>query len=109
MGIYQTNPPEDVAYILEHCHARVLFCEDQEQVDKAVEIADQTPELAQVVVFEPRGTRGYGDERLTPWEDFLEPGLQAVRGQPDWLRKQLEQLDPTTPSMVVYGSVCEML
>ena len=37
VGIYQTNPTEDVAYILNHSGAKVVFCEDQEQVDKVVE------------------------------------------------------------------------
>lgn len=51
VGIYQTNPPADVAYILRDSGAVVLFCEDQEQVDKAVAIAGQTEAVRHVVVF----------------------------------------------------------
>src|SRR5690606_16041456 len=43
VGIYQTNPAADVAYILRDSGSLVLFCEDQEQVDKAVAIAPGTP------------------------------------------------------------------
>ena len=39
MGVYQTNPPSDVAYLLNHSRSVLHFAEDQEQVDKAVAIA----------------------------------------------------------------------
>ena len=71
-GIYQTNPPEDVAYILNHSQVKVLFCEDQEQVDKAIEIKEATPTVTHVVVFDPRGLRNTHDDRLLAWVDFLE-------------------------------------
>ena len=61
VGIYQTNPPADVAYVLRDSGSKVLFCEDQEQVDKAVEIRDQTPTVEHVVIFDPRGTRAIED------------------------------------------------
>ncbi len=64
VGVYQTNPPEDVAYIVSHSQSKVLFCEDQEQVDKAIEVRDDTPTVEHVVVFDPRGTRHYDDDRL---------------------------------------------
>ena len=77
-GIYQTNPPPDVAYVLTHSGAVVLFCEDQEQVDKAVEVAEETPSVRDLVVFDPRGTRGYEDPRLMSWADFLGAGRARV-------------------------------
>lgn len=83
VGIYQTNPPPDVAYILEHARCRVLFCEDQEQVDKALEIRGQTPTVEAVVVFDDRGTRAYDDDRLLSWETFIAEGrtLAAAEGE----------------------------
>ena len=104
VGIYQTNPPADVAYILNHCKARVLFCEDQEQVDKAVAVADETPSVEHVVVFDPRGTRGYSDSRLMHWSDFIERGHQLMRSEPAWYTQQLHLRDPKQATMVVYTS-----
>lgn len=102
VGVYQTNPPEDVAYILEHSGAKVLFCEDQEQVDKAIEIAEQTPTVTHVVVFEPRGTRDYDDERLQTWESFIGTGRELVDLEAHEAR--LRELDPDDPTMIVYTS-----
>ena len=104
VGIYQTNPAPDVAYVLSHSGAKVLFCEDQEQVDKAVEIADQTPTVEHVIVFDPRGTRGYEDARLSSWADFLAAGERAVATEPDWFQRRVEALDPEACAMIVYTS-----
>ena len=104
VGIYQTNPALDVAYVVSHCESSILFCEDQEQVDKAVEIRDQTPQLAHVVVFDPRGTRDCDDPRLVHWSDFIERGRHLRAEEPDWFLSELADRDPKEPSMVVYTS-----
>jgi len=101
VGIYQTNPPGDVAYILNDCRARVLFCDDQEQVDKAVACAGDTPTVERVVVFDPRGTRHIDDPRLRKWQAFVaEPG----EPEPGWYQAQLDARDPGAPAMIVYTS-----
>ncbi len=102
VGVYQTNPPDDVAYVLNDSAVKVLFCEDQEQVDKAVAIAADTPTVERVVVFDPRGTRDIDDARLMPWEDFLARGMELA--DETWHRDKLAALDPEEPSMVVYTS-----
>jgi long-chain acyl-CoA synthetase len=105
VGIYQTNPAADVAYILQDSSSVVLFCEDQEQVDKAVAIAPQTPSVRHVVVLEPRGTADTGDARLRRWADFLARGQELAANEPPgaW-QERLAALDPEAPAMVVYTS-----
>ena len=102
VGIYQTNPPTDVAWILNHCRAPVIFCEDQEQVDKVVFGDDDLPALRRVVVIDPRGTRAYDDPRLVSWADFL--ALGEAEADPRWAEAQLAARDPAEPTMVVYTS-----
>ncbi|MEN0064522.1 MAG: AMP-binding protein [Myxococcota bacterium] len=104
VGIYQTNPPADVAYILDHAKVKVLICEDQEQVDKAIEVAAETPSVTRVVCIDPRGTRGYDDPRLVTWHAFTETGRAARGADPDWWSAQVAARNPEAPSMVVYTS-----
>ncbi len=104
VGIYQTNPAPDVAYILNHSRCRVVFVEDQEQVDKLMDIGADASTVEHVVVFDPRGTHHYADDRLMTWDSFRSSGMQLLRESPDWLSTQLERLDPVAPSMVVYTS-----
>ncbi|MEX2530544.1 MAG: AMP-binding protein [Gemmatimonadota bacterium] len=103
-GIYQTNPAEDVAYILNHAQAVVAVCEDQEQVDKALEVRDETPTVRHVIVLDARGTRDYDDPRLMTWSDFMEAGAAARAEDPDWFEGELAARDPTEPGMLVYTS-----
>ena len=101
VGIYQTNTPADVAFILDDCRARVLLCEDQEQVDKAIACGVETPTVEQVIVFDPRGTRRLQDPRLRKWQDFV---AAAGDPEPGWYEAQLAARDPDAPAMVVYTS-----
>ncbi|MGB0588287.1 MAG: AMP-dependent synthetase/ligase [Myxococcota bacterium] len=105
VGIYQTNPAADVAYVVSHSESKVLFCEDQEQVDKAVEIAAETPSVTAVVVFEPRGTLDYDDPRLMSWDAFIAQGRASMATlEADWFESRVDALDPSEASMVVYTS-----
>jgi long-chain acyl-CoA synthetase len=45
VGLYPTNPAPEVGYLLSHSGAKVLVAEDQEQVDKALAVIDQCPDL----------------------------------------------------------------
>jgi long-chain acyl-CoA synthetase len=104
-GIYVTNPPADVAYVLNHCGARVVVCEDQEQVDKVLGSPEPLPKLERIVVMDPEGTRDYDDPRLVTWEAFLAPGLARADARDEaGLHRQLESLDPRRPAVIVYTS-----
>ncbi len=104
VGIYQTSPAPDVSYIVNHSESKVLFCEDQEQVDKLMEITGETPKLEHVVAIEPRGTRGYDEPRLMEWDDFFSKGEELLAAEPGWFEQRLGDLDPQAASMVVYTS-----
>jgi long-chain acyl-CoA synthetase len=75
VGLYPTNPASEVGYLLAHSGARVLVAEDQEQVDKALEVVDACPALEWVVYIEPRGIRArYDDPRLLFWDELFARG-----------------------------------
>lgn len=101
VGIYQTDSAPDIAYILNDCGARVIFCADQEQVDKVVACAPETPKVERVVVFDPRGTRRIDDARLVAWRTFVDG---AGAPEPGWYEGQLRARDPDDPAMIVYTS-----
>jgi long-chain acyl-CoA synthetase len=58
--IYHTNSPGECRYVLAHCGARAVFCEDDAQLAKLREVRDACPALEHVVVMAPR-ERAYGD------------------------------------------------
>ncbi len=104
VGIYQTNPPDDVEYVLNHSGSKLIFCEDQEQVDKCLRIGDAIPKVERIVMFDPRGTRHYEDERLAKWADCLSLGENLLENDSTWFKQKLEAMDPMVSSMVIYTS-----
>ena len=55
VGLYPTNPPAEVKYLLGHSESQILFAEDQEQVDKALEVLQDLPDLKKIIYFEDKG------------------------------------------------------
>jgi long-chain acyl-CoA synthetase len=53
--VYQTNSPDECRYVLEHAGATALFCEDDGQLAKLVQIRDALPDLRHVLRFEGEG------------------------------------------------------
>ncbi len=83
VGLYPTNPSAEVEYALTDCGSCVHLAEDQEQVDKVLELAaGSLPELRHIIYVEPRGVRSYDDPRLIGWDGFLELGRRAPGRQP---------------------------
>lgn len=104
-GIYTTNPAADVAYVLNHCRARVLIAEDQEQVDKVLASPEELPHLEKVVYLEAEGVSQYDDPRLVHWPDFVRDALQRLQAESlePW-HDTLAAIDPRQASVIIYTS-----
>lgn len=74
-GIYQTSLPHEIADILNYLEARFVFCDDQEQVDKLVEVRDRIPLVQRVIYEDPRGMREYrSDDWFISIDDLYRHG-----------------------------------
>jgi len=105
VGFYPTNPTAEVEYLLGDCGSVVHLAEDQEQVDRVLEI-DQAAvsNVHKVLYCEPRGVRQYDDERLLGWDEFLALGREhraAHRGAVEELMSEAKWDDGMT---LVYTS-----
>lgn len=60
-GIYPTDAASQVHYLCEDSGTTVLFVEDDEQLDKALEVRAQLPRLRKIVVFDMEGLRDVSD------------------------------------------------
>ena len=73
-GIYPTSSPAQVAYILQHSQARVLFVENQEQLEKALAVRASCPELLRIVVMDREGLRALRDDQVLFFDDLMARG-----------------------------------
>jgi len=74
-GIYQTTLPDEIAQLINYMDVTVVFCDDQEQVDKLVDVRDQIPQVRKVIYEDPRGMRDY---RSDDWYLFIDIDISGI-------------------------------
>ncbi len=72
--LYQDSVAEEMIYPLTQAEVRIAVAEDQEQVDKLLEIRGRCPDLAEIVYDEPRGLRHYDHSVLRDYSEAQELG-----------------------------------
>jgi len=82
LGIYRDALDEEVAYLLEYSGATAAFAEDEEQVDKLLNISDRVPKLRHIIYSDPRGMRKHQDPRLLPASTLVQTGEAAHAADP---------------------------
>ncbi len=84
-GIYPTDAPAQVEYILRDSGARVLFVENEEQLDKALQVRANCPALMRIVIFDMKGLRELNEEGCESFETFLARGAEYAAAHPgEW-------------------------
>jgi len=104
VGLYPTNPASEVEYLLSHSESKILFAEDQEQVDKALEVIDNLPTLEKIVYFEDRGLYNYDHPKLMTFNEFLEIGKSEYESFPEYVEQQQNNISDDDVAFLVYTS-----
>jgi long-chain acyl-CoA synthetase len=82
LGLYRDVLDEEAAYLLSYGDAKLVFAEDEEQVDKLLALADRAPNLKHIVYSDPRGMRKYDDPRLMEAEKLVTMGRDRASREP---------------------------
>ncbi|MDR7529910.1 MAG: AMP-binding protein [Armatimonadota bacterium] len=102
VAVYATNPPEQCAYILGHSEARVFFVEDEEQLDKALEVRGQLPHLERIVVTDPEGLAGFSDPQVLTLDELRALGRAAW--DPEGLERLARRASEDQVAILLYTS-----
>ena len=82
LGLYRDVLDEEAAYLLNYGEAKLVFAEDEEQVDKLLNLADRAPSLKHIVYSDPRGLRKYSDPRLMSADQLVAMGRDRAAREP---------------------------
>ncbi len=82
LGIYRDALDEEVGYLLNYGEAKLVFAEDEEQVDKLLTLGERAPHLKHIVYSDPRGMRKYDDPRLIAADRLAELGREREMQEP---------------------------
>jgi len=103
-GIYTTSAPNQVAYILQDSKSRIVFVEDEEQLDKVLAVRDVCHDLRHIVVYETEGLRGFSDPMVMNFADFLERGAAHAAAHPQFVADEVARTKPEEIAILIYTS-----
>jgi long-chain acyl-CoA synthetase len=103
-GIYTTDAPSQIEYILNDSGTRFFFVEDEEQLDKTLEVRCRCPDLKKIFVFDMEGLHNYRDDQVIPFAALLELGAAYEREHPNIWDRMVEIAKPDDLAILVYTS-----
>jgi long-chain acyl-CoA synthetase len=108
-GIYPTDAASQVEYLTQDSNSVILFVEDDEQLDKALEVRERLPALRKIVVWDMDGLRDLHDEQVISFAALRELGrtrlarLGAAEAGAEW-RARVSSRRPEELAILIYTS-----
>ena len=102
--VYQDSVAKEMAFVVDHAEARFALAEDQEQVDKLLEIRETVPRLEQIIYEDPRGLRNYGQDFLQSYEAVQAMGRDYDEANPAFYEESVTGGKSTDTSVMLYTS-----
>lgn len=102
--LYKDAVAEEMAYVLDHCTARFVIAEDQEQVDKMIDVMEDLKALDAVIYLDPRGMRKYDKSALFDFKDIQQRGRDNATALQPELDKRIASQDYNTTCVMLYTS-----
>ncbi|MBC3910363.1 AMP-dependent synthetase/ligase [Undibacterium umbellatum] len=102
--LYQDAPAADMAYVLENAEIVFAVVEDQEQVDKLLEIKQQYAGIQHITFDDDRGMRHYHQPELTSYAALQELGRAFDMTHPDFFMREVELGQPDDTAVMLYTS-----
>ena len=90
--LYQDAAALECIFPINNADVRFAFAEDQEQVDKLLEIREQCPQLTHIFFDDPRGLRNYDEPGLTGLDDLIASGKAFTAQHVGFLQAQVGQI-----------------
>ncbi len=103
-GVYTTDSAEQLAYLINDSGAPFLFVENDEQLDKFLEVRDRMPGLKKVIVFDRDGLASFSDPQVMFWDELVELGKAEEKANPKKFEAALEAVTPQDARMLIYTS-----
>jgi long-chain acyl-CoA synthetase len=103
-GIYPTDSPVQVEYLCSDSDTRVIFVEDEEQLDKVLDVRGRLPGLSKIVVFDMEGLHRFDDPMVISLDVLRSMGREHDRMHPGQFDARLKSRGPDDLAILVYTS-----
>ncbi|HBA33769.1 MAG TPA: acyl-CoA synthetase, partial [Gammaproteobacteria bacterium] len=82
VSLYPDVTPEEMTYLLDDSDSVIVVAEDQEQVDKILEIKENIPKVRQVIYWDDKGMWSYNYDFLYQFKSIQEMGDELAGNSP---------------------------
>ena len=104
VGIYPSSPAAEVEYLLSASDAAAVVCEDQEQIDKVLEVRERLDHLQVMIVIDSKGLRGYQVAGLRTFEEVVALGTAYALAHPTRIEEHLRTHSLDDLALMVFTS-----
>ncbi|MEM7170496.1 MAG: AMP-binding protein [Pseudomonadota bacterium] len=102
--LYQDSVAEEMVFVVNHAEARFAIVEDQEQVDKLIEIMDRAPVLEKIIYSDPRGMRNYQHDFLSAYDTVQDQGRAHNDTHLDFYDNEVGRSSGRDTAIILYTS-----
>jgi long-chain acyl-CoA synthetase len=103
-GAYQDSLAEEIKFVVNQSGSVFIIAEDQEQVDKMLDIKADIPQVKKIIYWDTKGLRLYDDPLLITYEEVVELGRAYEKEHPGLIEKIIEDSQPEDPLYLTYSS-----
>ncbi len=104
LGLYQDSTLKEVAYVIDHSDATFVVAEDQEQVDKILDMKEQLPKVRYIIYSDPRGMRGYRQPFLLDFKEVENFGRELETSEPELYERNVAATGYEDLALICYTS-----
>ncbi|MEN9842733.1 MAG: hypothetical protein RLZZ612_562 [Pseudomonadota bacterium] len=102
--LYQDAVAAECVFPINNAEVRFVVVEDQEQVDKMLEIREQCPQLSHIYYDDPRGLRNYDEEGLAALDELLAAGQVFAGVHPQFFEDEIKKAQPEDVAAMFFTS-----
>jgi long-chain acyl-CoA synthetase len=103
-GVYPTDSPAQVEYLINDSGTRFYFAEDEEQLDRVLAVRGRTPSLVKIIIFDMEGLRSFHDEQCMSFDALLALGREHDAAHPDLWEREVHAARPEDLMILTYTS-----
>jgi len=103
-GVYPTDAAAQVEYLINDSGTRFYFAEDEEQLDKVLEVRKSTPTLSKIIIFDMKGLRALNDPQCISLQQLQELGRKYESEHPDAWQREIMAVRAEDVAILTYTS-----
>jgi len=105
LNLFTSSVADELVFSIKRINSPVVVVQDQEQVDKLLEVKDKLPQTKKVVYIDPTGMSSYGDDPwLISYADLLKTGEDFIKEHPGFVEEEINKGRPDDIAVMIQTS-----